>query len=173
MTKLLAALFLAFPLWLFAADEKPQAEMIDPRVIHSSLEHRRQWVIEQAEGPGAALFSREYEWLLTAKSIGPKEAKQLAYLFFYSTGTMGGYFEEPVRDGDLFRLTFHSELGPVVGFPVFVDAKTGATWQKGQKERVDVLSLIRLFIKHRKEERKPNQSAQTTPGLTFDVPQEA
>lgn len=110
MSKQLAALFLAFPLWLFAADTKPKAEMVDPRVIHASVEQRRQWVIEQAEGPGAWLFSREYEWLLTANSIGPKEAKQLAYLFFYSTGTIGGYFEEPVRDGDRFRLTFHSEL---------------------------------------------------------------
>ena len=164
MTKHLAALFLAIPLGLFAANENPKVEMFDPRVIHAPLERRRQWVIEQAEGPGAALFSRDYEWLLTAKSIGPKEAKQLAYLFFYSTDTIGGYFGEPIRDGDRFRLTFRSELGPVMGFPVFVDAKTGAAWQEGQRERVDVLSLIRLFIKHRKEEKKPNQSPQTTPG---------
>ncbi len=158
MNKLLAALILTIPLCALAAEEKPNPKIIDPRVIHASLEQRRQWVIEQAEGPGAWLFSRDYEWVLAAKSLGPKEAKQLAHLFFYSTGTMGGYFEEAVRDGDRFRFTFHSELGPVVGFPVFVDANTGAAWQEGQKERIDMLSLIKLFTKHRKEEKKqPNK----------------
>jgi hypothetical protein len=165
MNKHLAALLLAIPLLGFAAEEKPKGEVRDPRVIHASLEARRQWVIDQAEGRGAWLFSRDYEWILASNAIGPKEACQLAYLFFYSTGVMGGYFEQPVRDGDRFRLTFHSELGPVEGFPVFVDSRTGFAWQEGQKEKIDTLSLIRLFKQHRKEEKKqPNQSAQTTPG---------
>ena len=103
--------------------------------------------------------------MLAAKTIGPKEAKQLAYLFFYSTGTMGGYFDEPVRDDDRFRFSFHSELGPVTGFPVFVDTKTGSAWQEGQKERIDMLSLIRLFTKRRTEEKKqPNQCATDNDG---------
>ena len=167
MSKHFAVFLLAIPLFSFAAGENPKAEAIDDsRIIQASLEQRYQWVIEQAEGPGAWLFSREYEWVLAAKSIGQKEAKQLAYLFFYSTGAMGGYFDEPVREGDRFKFAFHSELGPVVGFPVFVDAKTGSAWQAGQKERIDVLSLIRLFTKHRKEEKKQtNKAAQTTPRL--------
>ena len=50
------------------------------------------------------------------------------------------------------------------GFPVFVEAKTGLAWQAGQKEKVDMFSLIRLFIKNRKEEnRVPNQSSQPSP----------
>jgi hypothetical protein len=153
------------PVWVFAAAEKPKAEMRDPRVIHASQEYRRKWVIEQAEGPGAWLFSRDYEGVLTAEAIGPKEANQLAYVFFYSTGVMGGYFERPVRDGDLFRFAFHPELGRVEGLSVFVDPKTGFAWQEGQKEKIDTLSLIRLFTKHRKEEKKePNQSSQPTRG---------
>jgi hypothetical protein len=162
MNKHLAALFLILPLSALAAQEK-KVETIDPRVIHAPLEQRRKWVIEQAEGRGADSFSSDYAWVIAAKSIGSKEATQLAYLFFYSTRTMGGYFDEPVRDGDIFKLTFHSELGPVVGFPIFVDAKTGSAWQEGQKERVDMLSLIKLFIKHRKEDqKKPNQALRPT-----------
>lgn len=145
-------------LWGFAADEMPMTEKIDPRVICASLEHRREWVIEQAEGPGAWLFSRDYEWLLAARAIGPKEANQMAYLFFYSTGTKGGYFDLPSREDNRFKFKFHSELGPVEGFPVFVDSTTGFAWQEGQDEKIDTLSLIRLFKKHRKEETKqPNE----------------
>lgn len=154
MTKHFAALLLAIPLWISATDAKPKIEMIDPRVIHASIDQRRQWVIEQAKGPGAWLFSRDYEWVLTAKSIGPKEATQLAYLFFYSTGTMGGYFDEPLRERDRFKFAFHAELGPTEGFPVFVESKTGLAWQEGQTDKVDTLSLIHLFTKHRKDEKR-------------------
>ncbi len=165
MKRYLTALLLMIPLWGFAAGEKPKPEERDARVITASLEYRRKWVIEQAEGPGAWLFSRDYEGVLAAKSIGPKEANQLAYVFFYSTGVMGGYFERPVQEGDLFRFAFHPELGRAEGLPVFVDPKTGFAWQEGQKEKVDTLSLIRLFTKHRKEEKKePNQSSQPTRG---------
>lgn len=166
MNRHLAAIFLIFPLCVLATQEEKKVKMIDPRVIHAPLEERQKWVIEQAEGPGAWLFSRDYEWVLAAKSIGSDEATQLAYLFFYSTRTMGGYFDEPVRDGEIFKFTFHLELGPVVGFPVFVDAKTGSAWQEGQKQRIDMLSLIKLFIKHRKEDQKVPNRAPRSPAAS-------
>jgi hypothetical protein len=143
----------------------PYAVRVDSRVIQASTAERRQWVIKQAKGPCAWMFSRDYEWVLTSKSLGPKEARQLAYLFFYSTGTVGGYFDDPVAEGSRFRLRFHSELGPTEGPPVFVDAQSGSAWQEGQKEKVDMLSLIRLFVESRKDESKtPNKAPEPTPG---------
>ena len=164
MIKRFAVLLLAMAFWVVSTEAKPKTEKINPRVIHATLAERQRWVIEQAEGPGAWWFSREFEWLLTAKRIESTEARSLAYLFFYSTRTMGGYFEEPVREGAVFRLPFHSELGPVEGFPVFVEAKTGVAWQEGQDDRVDLLSLIRLFAKHRKNKEAPNQQPEPTRG---------
>jgi hypothetical protein len=144
---------------------RPYVVRMDPRVIQASTAERRQWVIKQAEGPGAGMFSRDYEWVLTSKSIGPKEARQLAYLFFYSIGRMGGYFDDPVAEGGRFKLRFHSELGPTEGPPVFVDARTGSAWQEGQKEKIDMLSLIRLFVESRKAEpKKPNKAPEPTSG---------
>ena len=128
----------------------PTEVRVDPRVISAPMEQRREWVLRQANHPRAAeLFARDYEWILAAPSIGATEAKQLAYLFFYSTDTMGGYFDDPLKEGGRFKLTFHPELSPVGGWPVYVEAQTGVTWQEGQNEKIDTLSLIRLFTKTR------------------------
>ena len=164
MKEFLATFILAMPLCALASADNPKVDRIDPRVIRASLEQRRQWVIEQAKGPGAWMFERDYVWLLSAKSIGTKEARQLAYLFFYSTAMMGGYFDGPVKDGNRLKFAFHSELGPVEGLPVIVDVDTGLTWQEGQAEKVDMIALIRLFTEKRKEEeRPPNKPPLQTP----------
>jgi len=159
LKRALSILLIAFSLSLLqAADLPDEVILIDPRVIDATLAQREQWIIEQAKGPTyrEQMFSDEYEWLLTSDSIRAKEAKQLAYLFFASTGAMGGYFEDPILVGSSYKITFHSELGPTEAFPVFVDVKTGLTWQEGQKQKIDTLALIRLFTKHRKsEETKP------------------
>lgn len=143
---------------VLGSTENSKVEQEDPRVIHASLAQRQKWVIEQAKGPGAWLFEREYVWILAAQSIGPKEARQLANLFFYSTGVMGGYFGDQVQEADRLKFAFHSELGPVEGYPVFVETKTGLAWQEGQKEKVDMISLIRLFTKNRKDEKQDKGS---------------
>jgi hypothetical protein len=164
MKKCLAVFILAMPLCMLASTDNPKVDRIDPRVIRASLEQRRQWVIEQARGPGAWMFERDYVWVLFAKAIGTEEARRLAYLFFYSTATMGGYFDSPVKEGNRWKFAFHAELGPVEGLPVFVDVEDGLTWQEGQTEKVDMIALIRLFTEERKrEERSPNQSPQPTP----------
>jgi hypothetical protein len=151
--RFLSILLLAFPLcFLKATDQTSQVIRFDSREIEASLAQREQWIIDQAKGSShrAKLFSGEYEWLLSSNFILTKEAKQLAYLFFASTGAMGGYFDDPVLVDGVYIIAFHSELGPIEGFPVFVEAQTGLTWQKGQKEKIDTLALIRLFAKHRK-----------------------
>jgi hypothetical protein len=142
------------------ASGKPDVEVIDPRVISAAVEERREWVVKQAEGDGAWLFARDYEWILTSTVIAEKEATQLAYLFFYSTGTIGGYFDDPRKNAGVFMFRFHSEMGPTEGFPVFVDAKSGVVWQEGQTEKSDMLALIRLFAVRRKN--PPNQALEPT-----------
>jgi len=77
-------------------------------VISAPLAQRREWVLRQAnQSEAAELFARDYEWILTAPSIGATEAKQLAHLFFYSTDTMGGYFDDPLKEGGRLSSHFH------------------------------------------------------------------
>ncbi|MDB6115302.1 MAG: hypothetical protein JWQ62_2247 [Lacunisphaera sp.] len=142
--------FLALSSYLLGEPQNPKPILVNPGVIHAPLEQRRQWVIDQTQERKAEYFSRDYEWILSAKSIGQKEASQLANLFFYSTGTMGGYFDEPRKEKVRWVLGFHPEIGPKDGYPVFVDAETGLTWQEGQTEKVDALSLIKFFVANRK-----------------------
>ena len=138
-----------------------EAVLVDPRVIHATVEERCAWITEQATGPGSRWFEEEFGGIFEEKDIGANEARLYAHLFFYSTGSKGGYFDTAVREGDLWKLRFHLEFGRAEGYPVFVDPSSGIAWQDGQSAKVDLRALIRLFLEKRKE-RQPNQALQTT-----------
>ena len=120
----------------------PKLVSFVPGKIEATLSERKIWVREQKDRDRQR-FRSDYEWLLSAKAIGAKEAKQIAYLFFYSTDTRGGYFEEPRLAEGIWRLDFVPEMRPSSASPVFVDSKTGEVWQEGQAVKVDALKLIR------------------------------
>ncbi|MDI1320492.1 MAG: hypothetical protein PSW75_09930 [bacterium] len=121
--------------------KKPQSVLIDMRKIEASLADRKEWVREQKR-LARPRFEEDYGWLLAAKKIEAKEAMQIGYLFFYSSGSMCGYLDNPRLSGGIWRLDYHPGLPPSEGNPIFVDAHSGEVWQESQK-RVDALALIR------------------------------
>ena len=131
--------------WILAyigcAVREPEVVLVNPSRIEASLADRERWVIEQKKRDRAR-FEADYGWILSARTIGGQEARQIAYLFFYSAGSNCGAFEEPKLSDGIWRLDFLSGFSAASGFPVFVDAKNGEVWQFAST-RLDALALIR------------------------------
>ena len=119
--------------------------LVDPRKIEASLEQRVAWVrAQKARDPQR--FDQDYGWILKSKTIGQREAQQLAYLFFYSSDQACGYFSEGVLQDGIWTFGYNNGTPtqpPLLSPPVHVDAATGHTWQEGQTTRVDAFALIR------------------------------
>src|SRR4051812_12434645 len=79
--------------------KKPEVVLIDLNSFDAPLSARREWVRDQRK-ISRADFEKEYGWLLAAKSIEAREAKQIGYLYFYSSGQGCGYLDNPrLADG--------------------------------------------------------------------------
>lgn len=119
--------------------------LFDPRRIEASLEQRVAWVRAQKDRDPQR-FDQDYGRILKSKTIGQREAQQLAYLFFYSSDQACGDFSDGVLQDGIWTFGYNNGTRtqpPLISPPVHVDAKTGHTWQEGQTARVDTLALIR------------------------------
>jgi hypothetical protein len=122
-----------------------QIVRFDPRKIEASLAERVSWVQTQ-KSRNPQRFDEDYGWIPKSKTIGQREAQQLAYLFFYSSDQACGDFSDGVLAGGVWTFRYNNGFRtypPLVSPPVHVDAKTGHTWQEGQTHRVDLLALLR------------------------------
>ena len=70
--------------------KKPEVVLIDLNSFEAPLSARKEWVRDQKK-ISRVRFEQEYGWLLAAKSIDAKEAQQIGYLYFYSSGQGCGY----------------------------------------------------------------------------------
>lgn len=132
-----------------------RADWEDARVMTVPWEHRVAWVSEMVDRQDADVFARDYLWLLEAGEINERAARQIAYLYLYSTRRMGGYFEGPVVVKDKFKFQFHIEPRIGEGFPVYVDRFTGKVRQAGYLIEEDMKDLLRIFVEVRsKKERQ-------------------
>ena len=119
----------------------PKAVMVHPNRIEATVADRKAWVRDQKRRDRLR-FDAEYGSVLVAKKIEAKEAMQLGYLFFYSSGSLCGYLDNPRLTDGVWQLDFFPGFPPAGGDPVFVDARTGEVWQAGQK-KFDALALLR------------------------------
>lgn len=122
--------------------QSPSIVLVDPTRIEASLSERQTWVREQKRRDRTR-FERDHAWLLAAREIGRNEALQLGYLFFYSSGTLCGYLDNPRKVNGVWRLDFYPGLGPGSSAAVLVDPASRDVWQEGQSSKVNALALIR------------------------------
>lgn len=121
--------------------QEPKVVMVHPNRIEATVADRKAWVRDQKKRDRSR-FDAEYGSVLAAKKIEAKEAMQLGYLFFYSSGNLCGYLDNPRLTDRVWQLDFFPGFPPAGGDPVFVDAQTGEVWQAGQK-KCDALALLR------------------------------
>lgn len=121
--------------------QEPKVITVHPNRIEATVADRHAWVRDQKQRDRSR-FDVQCGSVLAAKKIEAKEAMQLGYLFFYSSGNLCGYLDNPRLTDGVWRLDFFPGLPPSGGDPVFVDARTGEVWQVGQK-RIDALALLR------------------------------
>jgi len=126
--------------------QEPKAVMFYPNRIEATVSDRKAWVRDEKKRDRAR-FDIEYGSVLLAKKIEAKEAMQLGYLFFYSSGQLCGYLDNPRVANGIWQLDFFPGIpspgsSEPSGDPVFVDSRTGEVWQEGQK-RLNALALLR------------------------------
>lgn len=121
--------------------ESPEVVLMNLGTIDASFAQRRDWVIS-LKARNRKRFEEDYGAILRAKTIEGKEALQIAYLFFYSSGHMCGYVEDPVQQGDLWRCVVNVGFPPDQAKPILVEPKSGKVWQEGQTEKIDYIALI-------------------------------
>jgi hypothetical protein len=127
----------------------PDLALADINNIDASFEQRRQWVINLKKH-NRKRFNEDYGAILGASVFDGKEALQIAYLFFYSSGHICGYVETPIKHGDLWRCAVNLGFPPNQAKPILVDAKSGKVWQEGQTAKVDYIALIQAEDGQRK-----------------------
>ncbi len=133
---------LAFLLVIFAGcAEESKVTLVHPNRIEAAIADRQAWVRDQKK-KDRSHFDAEYGSVLLAKKIEAKEAMQIGHLFFYSSGNLCGYFDNPRLVDGVWQLDFFPGSPPTSGDAVFVDARTGEVWQRDQK-KVDALALLR------------------------------
>jgi hypothetical protein len=138
-------LFVAFVSFAsLRADQKPQSVItFRPGEVVASLDSRREWVVEQKR-INRHEFDAKYGWIVKAPAVTEMFLQQIAYLYFYSTGLMCGFLDNPERHGDFWSFRVHDGLPPgTSGKPILVDPKGGLVWQEGQTEKIDYVSLIK------------------------------
>ncbi|MEO6246835.1 MAG: hypothetical protein ABIQ12_15520 [Opitutaceae bacterium] len=121
--------------------QQPEVIVVYPNKIEATVAARKASVRDQKK-KDQSRFNAEYGSVLGAKRIEAKEAMQLGYLFFYSSGSLCGYLDNPRLIDGVWQIDFFPGLPPSIGDPVFVDARTGEIWQTTQK-KVDALALLR------------------------------
>ena len=122
-------------------NKSPELMLVNPNTIDASFEQRRDWVIA-LKARSRERFEEDYGAILTAKNIGEKEALQIAYLFFYSSGHVCGYVETPTQQGDLWRCAVNVGFPPNRAKPILVESKSGKVWQEGKTGKIDYIALI-------------------------------
>ena len=120
---------------------KPEVRVFSANRIDATVADRKAWVREYKK-KDRSRFDAEYGSLLGAKTFEAKEAMQIGYLYFYSSGSLCGYLDNPRLTDGVWQLDFSPGFPPAGGDPVFVDAMTGKVWQRGQK-KFDALALCR------------------------------
>ncbi len=123
--------------------------LLNPNNIDASFEQRRQWVIT-LKAHNRKRFEEDYGAILSEKPVRGKEALQIAYLFFYSSGQMCGYVEDPIQKGYLWHCAAKVGFPPDQARPILVDARAGRVWQEGQTVKVDYIALIQAEEGQRK-----------------------
>jgi hypothetical protein len=121
--------------------KKPEVVVINLSSFDAPLSVRKEWVREQKR-ISKPHFEQEYGWLLTAKSIDAKEAQQIAYLYFYSSGQECGYLDNPRLVDGVWRWESYVRFQERAVDQVLVDARSGQVWQDGH-EKLDAMKLLR------------------------------
>lgn len=101
-----------------ALKKSPDFALTDINNNNASSEQRRQWVIA-LKAHNRRRFEEDYGVILNAKTIQGKEALQIAYLFFYSSGQICGYVENLIQKGDLWHCAVNV---------VFLRTKQNTSW---------------------------------------------